>query len=306
MVERAVAAAAAADAVVLVVGTTNEWESEGHDRETMDLPCDQDTLVERVLDVRPDAVVLVNAGAPVSMPWADRAPALAQIWFGGQEAGNAVVDVLTGAADPGGRLPHTIPERLEHNPSFGNFPPENGEIRYGEGLLVGYRWYDARHLPTAFPFGHGLSYGSFELGAPVLSSSTFVPGSVLTIDVPVTNVGDRRGSEVVQCYVGHPDARVQRPPKELKAFAKVALDPRQSTVVRLELDDRAFAYWRAVDPVAAALAARVDTWLTSTTPAEADGGQGGWTVDPGTYVVHVGRSSADLRHSLSVEVEDGR
>ncbi len=129
------------------------------------------------------------------------------MWFGGQETGHGVVDVLIGAADPGGRLPTTIPERLEHNPSFGNFPAENGAIRYGEGLLVGYRWYEARHLPTRFPFGHGLSYTTFSLGAPRLSSSTLLARasgeSTLEVEVDVTNTGARRGSEVVQCYVGH-------------------------------------------------------------------------------------------------------
>ena len=206
---------------MLVVGTSNEWESEGHDRESMDLPGDQDELVARVLDVHPDAIVVVNAGAPVTMPWADRARAIAQVWFGGQETGHAVVDVLTGAAEPGGRLPTTIPVRLEHNPSFGNFPPENGEIRYGEGLFMGYRWYEARGLPTRFAFGHGLSYSSFALGVPRLSSSTFEPGSTLVVEIDVTNTGARRGSEVVQCYVGHDEARLSRPRKELKAFAKV-------------------------------------------------------------------------------------
>jgi beta-glucosidase len=304
LIDRAVAAAASADAVVVVVGTTNEWESEGHDRETMDLPGAQDELVARVLDVRPDAVVLVNTGAPVTMPWADRAHALAQIWFGGQEAGNGVVDVLTGRADPGGRLPHSIPRRLEHNPSYGNFPPEDGQVRYGEGLLMGYRWYEARHLPVAYPFGHGLSYSRFELGPPRLSATTFTIGSTLRVEVDVTNTGGRPGSEVVQCYVGQPDAKVLRPPKELKAFAKVALEPGATTTVTFELGDRAFAYWRSVDPVSAELAAKVDTWLTSTRPADARE-EPGWTIDAGTYLVHVGRSSADIAHVVEVDVPTG-
>ena len=301
------AAAAAADAVLLVVGTSKEWESEGHDRDAMDLPGAQDELVARVLDVAPDAVVVVNAGAPVTMPWADRARAIAQVWFGGQEAGNAVVDVLTGEADPGGRLPTTIPERLEHNPSFGNFPPEDGAIRYGEGLLVGYRWYEARHLPTRFPFGHGLSYTTFSLGAPRLSATTFEPGdSTLVVEVDVTNTGSRPGSEVVQCYVGHPGARLARPPKELKAFAKVALDPGATATVRLELDARSFAYWKPYDPVSAELAARMQTFLTSSRPAAASDDTSGWTIDAGTHQLHVGRSSADIAHVVEVEVARGR
>jgi beta-glucosidase len=301
LLDRAVAAAADADAVVVVVGTSNEWESEGHDRETMDLPCEQDELVARVLDVHLDAVVVVNAGAPVSMPWADRARAIAQVWFGGQEAGNAVVDVLTGEAEPGGRLPTTIPVRLEHNPSFGNFAPEHGEVRYGEGLLVGYRWYEARQLPTRFPFGHGLSYTSFSLAPPRLSSSTFQPGGVVTVEVDVTNTGSRQGSEVVQCYVAPQGGRRFRPVKELKAFAKVTLEPGASTTVRLVLDDRSFAYWNVVDPVAAELAGRIETWLTSSRPA-ADSPASGWTIDAGTYELHIGRSSADIAHVTQVVV----
>jgi beta-glucosidase len=304
LLERAVTAAAVADATLLVVGTSKEWESEGHDRETMDLPGAQDELIERVLDVCPDAVVLVNAGSPVSMPWADRTHALAQVWFGGQEMGNGVLDVITGGTDPGGRLPMTVPQRLEHNPSFGNFPPEHGEIRYGEGLLLGYRWYEARHLPPRFPFGHGLSYTTFRIGAPRLSAPTFEPGSMLRVEVDVTNTGAGAGTEVVQCYVGDPGARVQRPLKELKAFAKVGLDPGATTTVTLALDDRAFAYWSVADPKAAELDGRIDAWLTSSRPP-ATGTHAGWTIDPGRYEIHIGRSSADIAHIASVDVVRG-
>ena len=159
--DRAVAAAAAADAAVVVVGNSPEWESEGRDRESMDLPGEQDELVRRVAAANPNTVVVVNTGAPVTMDWADDVPAIVQAWFGGQEMANALVDILTGDAEPGGRLSVTIPVRLEHSPSFGNFPGENGEHWYGEGVLVGYRWYDTRHLPVRFPFGHGLSYTTF-------------------------------------------------------------------------------------------------------------------------------------------------
>ena len=306
LLDRAVAAAARADAVLVVVGTSNEWESEGHDRDSMDLPGRQDELIRRVLQVAPDAVVVVNAAAPVTMPWADQARAIVQVWFGGQEAGNGVVDVLTGEVDPGGRLPQTIPERLEHNPSFGNFPPENGEIRYGEGLLVGYRWYEARHLPSRFPFGHGLSYTTFSIGPPRLSSTALVDGEALVVEVDVTNTGSRAGHEVVQCYVGHAGSRLARPPKELKAFAKVTLEPGATTTVRLDLGPRAFAYWNPFDPVSAELAARMQTWLTSSRPAAEAGDAAGWMVDAGTHQLHVGRSSADIAHVVDVEVAESR
>jgi beta-glucosidase len=241
----------------------------------MDLPGCQDEMVARAVAVNPNTVVVVNTGSPVTMDWADAAPAIVQAWFGGQEMGNALAEVLFGDAEPGGRLPTTFPERLEHNPSYGNFPGEFGELRYGEGVLMGYRWYEARHLPTRFPFGHGLSYSTFALGEPIVQ----LDGEVVTVRMGVTNIGDRRGAEVVQCYVAPPtSSRVTRPSKELKAFTKVQLDPGESTTVEVTLDMRAFAYW---DPTA--------------------GSDGEWRVDPGTYEVHVGRSSADIAHVVSVE-----
>jgi beta-glucosidase len=274
--ERAVAAAADADAAIVIVGTNDDWEREGVDRATMDLPGRQDELVARVLAANPNTVVVVNTGAPVTMDWADEAPAILQSWFGGQEMADALVDVLLGDTDPGGRLPTTFPVRVEHNPSFGNFPGEYGEVRYGEGVLVGYRWYEARHLPTRFPFGHGLSYSTFSIGTPAPSSDEFVPGGALRLEVPVTNTGTRRGAEVVQCYVAPDAPSVTRPPQELKAFAKIWLDPGEATTVTLTLDDRAFAYW--------------------------DPRRSGWQVDAGAYTLHIGRSSADVAHAISVEV----
>ncbi len=272
LLDDAIATAAKADAVIVMVGTNDDWETEGEDRTSMDLPGRQDELVARAVAANPNTVVVVNTGSPVTMDWADDAPAIVQAWFGGQEMGNALADVLFGDAEPGGRLPTTFPERLEHNPSYGNFPGEFGELRYGEGVLMGYRWYEARDLPTRFPFGHGLSYSTFALGEPTVQ----VDGEVVTVRMGVTNTGARPGAEVVQCYVAPPPSpRVTRPPKELKAFAKVQLDPGESTTVELTLDARAFAYWHPVDEE--------------------------WRVDPGTYELHVGRSSADVAHRVSVE-----
>jgi beta-glucosidase len=298
--DRAVALAADADAVVVIVGTTNEWESEGHDRASMDLPGDQDELVSRVVGANPNAVVVVNAGSPVTMPWADQARAILQMWFGGQEMSTALARVLVGESAPGGRLPTTFPIRLEHNPSFGNFPGENDEVRYGEGVLVGYRWYEARDLPVRFPFGHGLSYTTFTIGAPVASTTSIAVDGTVTLDVPVTNAGDRAGSEVVQCYVAPPAPRVVRPPKELKAFAKVHLEPRETRVVSLALDGRAFAYWDPGSPEHDVVVARrpfmgrVGHDVTAAAP--------GWRVDPGRYELQVGRSSADIAHVVPIDI----
>jgi beta-glucosidase len=300
--ERAVAAAAEADAAVLVVGTNDDWETEGADRASMDLPGAQDELIERVLAVRPDAIVVVNTGAPVTMDWADRAGAVLQAWFGGQEMGGALAGVLTGDLEPGGRLPTTIPERLEHNPSYGNFPGENGEVRYGEGVLTGYRWYEARGLPVRFPFGHGLSYTSFAIGEPELSAPAFAAGGALTVRVAVTNTGTRRGAEVVQLYVAPPASALVRPPKELKAFAKVRLDPGESATVTLELGDRAFACWDPGDRGWPALAPRLaGSPLVRIDPRRRT--EPSWRIDPGRYELHVGRSSADVEHVVALEVQ---
>jgi beta-glucosidase len=299
LIERAVAAARVADAAVLVVGTNGEWESEGYDRTSMDLPGRQDELIRQVLAANPDTVVVVNAGSPVTMDWAPQARALLQIWFGGQEMAGGLADVLLGDAEPAGRLPTTLPLRGEHNPTYGSFPGENGEMRYGEGVLVGYRWYEARRLPTRFVLGHGLSYTTFALGQPVLSSSAFIVGGSLEIEVPVTNTGSRRGAEVVQCYVAAPEPRLIRPPKELRAFAKLWLDPGESATVRLSLDDRAFAYWDPGQPDWEAVAERM-AYLP--VPAPKRPRPPGWQVDPGLYRLHVGRSSAEIAHVLDVEV----
>ncbi|MGH9249100.1 MAG: beta-glucosidase H [Acidimicrobiales bacterium] len=307
LIERAVVAAAEADAVVLVVGSTGEWESEGHDRASMDLPGAQDELVRRVLDANPATVVVVNAASPVTMDWAPDARALLQTWFGGQEMADGLAEVLLGDAEPAGRLPMTLPLRLEHNPSFGNFPGENGRVRYGEGVLVGYRWYEARHLPTRFPFGHGGSYTTFAVGEPALSApsptvASLAAGERLVVTVPVTNTGERRGAEVLQCYVAPIAPRLVRPPKELAGFAKLRLDPGETAAARIELDERAFAYWDGGLPDHDAIAARA-----SALPMRRPSGPArtpGWQVDPGRYELHVGRSSIAIDHVLAVEIAE--
>ncbi len=171
LMERAVAAAAGADAAVVVVGTSEEWETEGDDRAFFELPGRQTELIEKVAAANARTVVVVNAAGPVDMTWADGVAAVLQSSFGGEEMAAAVADVVTGRSEPGGRLPTTIPERLEHNPSYDNFPGEGGELRYGEGVFMGYRGYEHRGIAPRFPFGHGLSYTTFEFGEPSLSAA---------------------------------------------------------------------------------------------------------------------------------------
>jgi beta-glucosidase len=303
LARRAVAAAATANVAVVVVGTSPEWESEGFDRDSLALPADQDDLVRSIAAVNPRTVVVVNSGAPVLMPWADDVAAVVQVWFGGQEMGPALAEVLTGAAEPGGRLAVTIPTRLEQTPAYSNFPGVADEIRYGEGLLVGYRWYEGRRLPVQFCFGHGLSYTTFAMGEPRLSSHHWSSGEELSVIVPVTNTGHRRGSEVVQCYVAPPKDAVFRPCKELKAFAKVVLDPGESADVTMTLGDRAFSYWDPGSATSNALLSRVPIYemvpLHDETARDA-----GWRVQRGRHQLHLGRSSHDISRVLDVTVAE--
>ena len=303
LMDRAVAAAATADAVVLVVGTNLDWETEGRDRDSMDLPGGQPELIRRVCAANGRTVVVVNSGSVVTSDWAEVAPAVLQAWFGGQEMADALVDVLVGDDEPSGRLPTTMPHRLEDTPAFLSYPGENGRVAYSEGLFTGYRWYEARRLPVAFPFGHGLGYTSFTWGEPSLgeipSIAELEAEATVTVTVSVTNDGDRAGSEVVQCYVGPTAPRLTRPVRELQGFAKVRLEPGGSADVVVVLDHRAFAYWDPGDPGHSARLSRV--------PVAAGQGSGpreepGWHVDPGTYELHMGRSSADIRHVVAVDL----
>jgi beta-glucosidase len=235
---------------------------------------------------------VVNAASPVALPWAGDARAILDIWFGGQEMADGLVDVLFGDADPGGRLATTFPQRIEHTPAFGNFPGELGEVRYGEGVFMGYRWYEARKLPVQFPFGHGLSYTTFDIGAPTIDGDT--------VRVTVANAGSRTGSEVVQLYVEPVAPAVVRPPKELKAFAKVHLEPGASTTVELVLDDRAFAHWQPDLTEYARIRDRQSATTGFSMGAPPNDPPAGWRVEPGDYRLHIGRSSADIAHVLTV------
>ncbi|MGH9107232.1 MAG: beta-glucosidase family protein [Acidimicrobiales bacterium] len=306
-IARAVELAGGADVAVVVVGTDDHWESEGYDRLDMDLPGDQCALVERVVQVNPNTVVVLNTGAPVALPFAERVPALLQCWFGGQELANALVDVLVGDAEPGGRLPVTMPERIEHAPAFGNFPAESSVVRYGEGQLVGYRWYEARRLPVRFAFGHGLSYTTMRWGPARASSRTLEPGGSLRVEVEVENTGPRPGSEVVQIYVAPPGGGQlspggrSRPVKALKGFAKLRLRPGEKLTAVVELNQRSFAYYDVADEIWPALSERVRHHDVHG-PRGLHRSAPGWYVDAGTYEVQLGRSSTEICERLEVEV----
>ena len=253
LLDRAVAAAGAADVAIVMVGTNDEWETEGHDRDTMDLPGRQDELVRRVVAANPRTAVIVNAGSPVTMDWAaadepGSAPAVLTSFFAGQEQAEALVDVLLGDADPGGRLPTTIPKRLQDHPAFLHHRPDHdstgaGTQRYGEGLFVGYRGYDARAVEPRFAFGHGLSYGEATWGEPEVSATTIGTDGTVTVAVPIRATGERDATVVVQGYVAPVAPRALRPPKELKAWTKLVVPAGSTDTAVLEFGPDAFHHW---------------------------------------------------------------
>jgi beta-glucosidase len=262
--QHAVDLAAASDVAVVCAGLSGEWDTEGRDRADMHLAGRQDELIRRVAAVNPRTVVVVQTGGPVGMPWIAEVSAVLEAWYPGQECGNAVADVLFGVVNPAGRLPQTFPLRLEDNPAYGNYPGENGSVRYAEGVFIGYRHYQARGIAPRFAFGHGLSYTTFAY-----SNLQVVSGQEVRVRLDVTNSGRRAGQDVVQLYVRDVESSVERPPMELKAFAKVSLDPGQRQTVDFELDRRALAFY---DPSRAA-----------------------WHVEAGDFEVLVGASSDDIR-----------
>ena len=263
----AAALAKESDVAVVFAGLTAEWESEGQDRINMDLPGEQNELIARVAAANPNTVVVLNAGSPLHMPWVNDVKSVLQMWYLGQESGNAIADILFGEADPGGRLPTSFPKRIEDNPAHVNFPGENGMVRYGEGLFVGYRYYDKKNIAPLFPFGHGLSYTSFSFDVLELDQA----GGEINAQVTLTNTGSRKGQEVVQLYVRDLQSSLIRPPKELKSFKKVQLDPGETRTVTLTLQEADLAFY--------------------------DDLKKAWIVEPGEFEVLVGRSAGDIRLS---------
>ncbi|SDO33171.1 glycoside hydrolase family 3 C-terminal domain-containing protein [Geodermatophilus sp. DSM 45219] len=280
LADEAVAVARDADVVVAFLGLPSGDESEGFDRTSMDLPASQTALLDRLLDgSAPVVVVLANGSAVLVTPWHERAAAVVECWLGGQAAGGAIADVLTGAVNPSGRLSETLPLRLQDVPSHLNFPGEEGHVRYGEGVFVGYRGFDAADLPVAYPFGHGLSYTRFHhADLSVATTGSHDTGDLaITARLTVTNTGAVAGREVVQLYVGAPPGRVARPPRELRGFTTVDLEPGDSADVELILGSRDLAYW-------------------STAHAR-------WVVEPGPFTFEVGASSRDIRLRATVHVD---
>ena len=281
LVAEAVAAATGADVVLVFLGLPPAEESEGFDRAHIDLPDAQTSLLERLAGAVPGTpivAVLCNGGAVRTSTWDHAASAVLECWLAGQAIGSAVADVLTGVVNPSGRLAESIGLRLADCPAYLNFPGEEGHVRYGEGVFVGYRGYDALELPVAYPFGHGLSYGSFSYRDLRISQAGSADAGDLAVTVrcTITNTGGRAGHEVVQVYVGDPAAAVARPPRELKAFAKVGLEPGAGQDVTFTLTARDLSYWSAVHRR--------------------------WVLEPGEFRICVGASSRDIRLSAAITV----
>jgi len=273
---RAVDAARQAEVAVVVVGVDGDIETEGHDRPDFSLPPAQVDLIRAVAAANPRTVVVVNVGSPVDMSWAEEVPAVVQLWCPGQEGGAALADVLTGRTDASGRLPTTIPLRLEDTPAHGHWPGSEGHAPYSEGVFIGYRHYQSRGLPVRFPFGHGLSYTTFSYGPLTGVPEQLAPGAGFQVAVEVTNTGARPGSEVVQLYIGDEEAALERPPRELKGFSRVHLAPGEKATVRFPVLPRDLAYWDPAESV--------------------------WKADPGRFAVEVGASSADIRAAAVTEL----
>jgi beta-glucosidase len=271
----AVAAAVSADVAVVVVGSNSQWETEGEDRKDLHLVGEQDALVTAVAAANPRTVVVVNNGGPLEMPWVDDVAAVLELWYPGEEGAAALADVLTGIAEPGGRLPVTFPRRLADSAPAAStdwYPGADGKVVYGEGLLLGHRHYDAHDIEPLFPFGHGLSYTTFAFGPPTVDGAA----PTVTVGVPMTNTGSRRGSEVVQVYVEPLDRTEGRPVRHLGGFAKVTIEAGATATAEIALGETAFRAW--------------------------DDTAGGWTVPAGAYRLRIGTSSRNLPHTLELTV----
>ena len=274
-IDEAVKNARAAEVALLYICLPATKESEGYDRPDLDLTAHQVALINAVTAAQPNTVVILNNGSPVVMSaWIDGTAAVLEAWMMGQAGGGAIADVLYGRVNPSGKLAETFPLKLTDTPAYMNYPGENGAVRYGEGIFMGYRYYDTKEVPTLFPFGYGLSYTTFSYKNPEVSAETFRDVDGLTVSVGVTNTGKLAGKEVVQVYVHDHKSRLVRPPKELKGFAKVELQPGETKTVTITLDSRAFAYY---DPA-------YQQWIT----------------EDGEFDILIGASSDDIRCTKTV------
>jgi beta-glucosidase len=275
--KEAVAVAGKADAAIVLIGNSPAVESEDFDRTTLDLPAGQDELVQAIAKVNHNTIVVFNAGAPVNVSrWVGQVPSLLDAWFGGQEIGHAIADVLFGDVDPSGKLPFSFINDFKESPAYGNYPGEDLHVKYAEGIYVGYRYFDKHGIAPQFPFGYGLSYTSFGYSDLKIKPGKAASGQTFEVSLKLRNQGKRAGAEVVQLYVHDGHSSVDRPVKELKGFRRVELAPGKSATVSFALDKSSLAYY-------------------STQKKD-------WVAEPGTFDVLVGSSSTDIRLKGSFEL----
>ena len=266
-----------ASKAVVFIGLTDDYESEGFDRSTMKLPDGHNRLVEAVSRVNDNVIVVLEGGSPVEMPWADDVKAILNAYLGGQSVAPAIVDVLTGKANPCGKLAETYPICLKDTPTSFRYPDSKEDVQYRESIFIGYRYYDKVERNVRFPFGFGLSYTSFEYSDIKLKKKNLTKGEGAKVTFTIKNTGDVAGSEIAQVYVAKPESKIFRAPKELKGFVKIHLDPGEEKKVSVELDDRAFAFWNT---------------------ATED-----WCVESGEYKILVGASSRDIRLEAAAKMK---
>ena len=287
LIAEAVEAAKDADYVIFVGGLNKSanQDNESTDRLQLDLPYAQEDVIRAIAEVAKNLVVVNISGSPVSMPWADVADAIVQGWYGGTESGNALADVLTGKVNPSGRMPFTVPYKYEDGPikterQYPGIKEEGDEYwqtHYDEGVYVGYRWYDTKEIPVQWPFGHGLSYTTFEYGEAKAAKASMTADGKMTVTVDVKNTGDREGAEIVQLYIADPVAGIDRPAKELKGFEKINLKPGESKTVAFEIDAADLSYYSIED--------------------------NGWKAEAGEFQALIGPSSEDIRTIASFELK---
>ena len=276
-IEEAVAAAKNADTVLLFIGLTEDYESEGFDRTHMKLPDAHIELVKAVSAVNKNIVVILSGGAPVEFDWDnDSVRAILNSYLGGQAGAGAVVDIVLGKVNPSGKLAETYPEKLEDNPSFNNFPGNIATVEYRESVYIGYRYYEKAGQSVRYPFGYGLSYTTFEYSGLYIDKTDMDENDTLSVSFRVKNTGSVAGFETAQLYVGDPESTIFRPVKELKGFKKIWLKPGEEKAITITLNKRAFAFFN------------VKT--------------NGWCVESGIFNIYVGASSADIRLTGSVNV----
>ena len=277
LLHEAVQLAASSDVAVIFAGLTDVFESEGYDRTHLRIPENHRSLIEKVAEVQSNVVVVLSNGSPIEMPWAGEVKGILEGYLGGQAGGGAVADLLFGEANPCGKLAETFPKTLAHTPSHLNFPGEGDRVEYKEGIFVGYRYYEAKEIEPLFPFGHGLSYTTFEYSGIAVDKAGIDDTEAVTVSVRVKNAGDVAGKEVVQLYVRDLESSVTRPLKELKGFEKILLQPEEETTVTFTLGKRAFAYY--------------NTDINN------------WYVESGDFEILVGGSSQAIALKAQVHVE---